>query len=44
MKKLTIRLEEETDAEWALPMIAQQIGEGFTSGECRGAYWSIEEE
>jgi len=43
-EKLTIRLEKETDAEWALPEIAQQIMEGFVSGECRGAKWWMEVE
>lgn len=44
MKKLTIRLPEETDALWALHEIAKQIVQGFTKGEYHGVKWWIEEE
>lgn len=44
MKKLTVRLEKKTDAEWALPGVAKQIMEGYHQGDYRGAKWWIEDE
>lgn len=44
MKKLTVRIEKEMDALWALPAIATKIVEGYKAGDYHGAKWWIEDE